>query len=121
MVALDFFEHIYEEDLSGVIAELYRVAERYVFLQIATAGSGGLQGREEKGYALKKGEPVPIGLEGCAVAGHVLVQPEEFWYDRLENDEWMPRRDMVHWFCSLVPDEIIKNWVMNTIIVMERI
>jgi len=121
LVSLDFYEHIYEEDLHLVIPEMYRVARKWIFLQIATAGSGGLQGQDFKGYILKKGEPIPKGLEGCAVAGHVTVCSEEWWLDRFESDDWMPRRDMVEWFCGLVDPGIIRNWLLNTIIVLERI
>jgi len=121
IVCLDTLEHIYEEDLDFVISEMYRVAKKWVFLQIAVAGTGGLQGRSEKGYILKKGEPIPVGLEGCAVAGHCTVCTEEWWYERLDREDWVPRRDMVNWFVALVPNEIISNWLKNSIIVMERV
>jgi len=121
VVALDFFEHIYEEDLPFVIGELQRVASKYVFLQIAVSGTGGLQGRNEKGYRLRKGEPVPLGLEGCAVAGHVTVVDEESWYEWLDHEDWMVRRDMVQHFCSLVDPDIIHNWVLNSIVVLEKL
>jgi len=120
VVALDFFEHIYEDDLDFVIGELYRVAKKWIFLQIAVSGTGGLQGRDEKGYTLIKDEPVPIGLEGCAVAGHVTVKPESWWYDRLDHEDWMVRRDMVQHFCSLVDPAVIHNWLLNSIIVLEK-
>ncbi len=121
VVALDFFEHIYEENVDFVIDEMYRVAKKWVFLQIATVGGGSGSGLHEKGYILKKGEPIPIEREANAVAGHVTVQPEPFWYERLEHENWMPRRDIVNWFFSLVDPAIVKNWVLNTIIVLERI
>ena len=120
VVALDFLEHIYEEDLGFVLGELYRVASKYVFLQIAVSGSGGLQGRDEAGYKFKRGEEIPVGLEGCAVAGHVTVQPKAFWHDRLDREDWMPRRDMVNWFYGLVDPAIVKNWAANAVIVLER-
>jgi len=121
VTALDFCEHIYTDDLSFIVNEMYRVAKRWVFLQIATIGGGSGAGIHEKGYILEKGEPIPIGLEGCAVAGHVTVQDEGFWYDKFERENWLPRRDMVQWFCSLVPNNIIKNWLVNTLIVMEKV
>jgi SAM-dependent methyltransferase len=121
VVALDFWEHIYQEDLQFVMDEMFRVAGKWVFLQIAVAGSGGLQGRSDKGYAFAKGQKVPVELEGCAVAGHVTVQPENFWYDKFERDDWLVRRDMVNWFVALVNPAIIKNWVLNLIVVLERI
>jgi len=121
VTVLDFMEHIYCEDLDFVEGELFRVAGRWVFLQIAVAGSGGLQGEDGGGYVLEKGKPVPVGLEGCAVAGHVTVKPERWWLDRFERfDEWQVRRDMVNWFTSLVPREVIKNWLQNSILVLER-
>lgn len=115
VVALDFYEHIYENDLQFVIGELYRVASKYIFLQIAT-----VDGVREVGYILRKGEPVPFWLEGYAVAAHVTVQPESFWYDRLDSENWGLRRDMVNHFCALVDPKIIQNWVLNSIIVFER-
>lgn len=120
ITALDILEHVYLGDLPFVLSELYRVARKWVFLQIAVAGSGGLQGREEEGYILKKGEPIPIHLEGCAVAGHVTLRKEAWWYEKLEHDDWVPRRDMVNWFISLVHPDHIKNWLLNTMIVLEK-
>jgi hypothetical protein len=98
---------------------MYRVAKKWIFLQIAVAGSGGLQGKDNKGYILKREEHVPIGLEGCAVAGHVTVQPESFWFDKLERDNVLFRRDLVEYFKALVPSTVIKNWLANLIVVAE--
>jgi len=117
--ALDFFEHIYEDDLSFVMDELYRVSKRWVFLQIAVSGTGGLQGRDESGYVLRKDEEIPMGLEGCAVAGHVTVIPEDTWIEKLERDNVFLRRDLKEYFISLVPNEVIGNWLQNSIIVLE--
>jgi SAM-dependent methyltransferase len=121
VVALDFWEHIYQEDLQFVMEEMFRVARKWVFLQIAVAGSGGLQGRIDKGYAFTKDQKVPVEFEGCAVAGHVTVQLERFWYEKFERDDWMVRRDLVNWFAALVDPAIIKNWLLNLIMVLERI
>jgi ubiquinone/menaquinone biosynthesis C-methylase UbiE len=121
ITALDLLEHIYLDDLDFVISELHRVSKKWIFLQTAIAGSGGLQGREETGYILIKGQPVPIELEGCAVAGHVTLRKETWWYDKLEHEYWMPRKDMVNWFISLVDSAIIKNWLLNSIMVFQRL
>ncbi len=72
-------------------------------------------------YALKKGEPVPEELGEYVVAGHVIVMPEEWWYDRLDHEDWMPRRDMVQHFCGVVDNDIIANWLSNSIIILERV
>ena len=95
-------------------------SRKYIFLQIAVSGTGGQQGRTEEGDSRRKEEEVPIGLEGCAVAGHVTVKPESWWYDRLEHEDWMVRRDMVQHFCSLVDPGIIRNWLLSSMIVYER-
>lgn len=117
VVALDFFEHIYQqENLGPVIDEMFRVSKKWIFLQIAT-----VDGKKEKEYMLKKGDPVPIELEGYAVAGHVNVQTQQYWYDQFDREGWLPRRDMVMWFCSLVDPRIIANWIKNTIMVLEKI
>jgi len=116
IICLDTLEHIYEEDLNFVISEMYRVARKWVFLQIAT-----VDGVREKGFILKRGEPIPLDRDPRTWAGHVTVCTEQWWYERLEHDDWLPRRDMVNWFCTLVPDEIIKNWLENSIIILERV
>lgn len=120
-VALDLMEHIYLDDLPHVINELHRVTNKWIFLQTAVAGSGGLQGRDETGYILEKGKPVPVEYEGCAVAGHVTLRNEAWWYDKLEHEDWMPRKDMVNWFVSLVDTGIIHNWLLNSMMVFERL
>lgn len=119
VVALDFFEHIYEEDLGFVLSEIRRVASKYLFLQIAVAGDG-IKRPEEEGYILKKGDSVPKGLEGPAVAGHVTVQKESWWYDLLDHENWMVRRDLVQHFCSITGPDVIRNWLLNSIIVLEK-
>lgn len=121
LVALDFYEHIYEDDLDFVIAEMYRVAKKWIFLQIATVGGGSGATIHETGYIMPKGEPIPLALEVCTVAGHVTVRNESYWYDRLDHDDWMPRRDMVQHFCSLVDPAILHNWLLNSIIAMEKL
>ena len=121
VVALDFYEHIYETDLDHVKKEMFFTTKKWLFLQIAVAGSGGLQGESKDGYSLKKGEPVPKGLEGVAVAGHVNVRPEQYWIDYLEHDEFMLRRDMKNFFCGLVSKPVIQNWLLNSILIFERV
>jgi len=126
VTALDLYEHIYIDDLDFVIKEMYRVANKWIFLQIATVNvvdhfGPGLERPAEDGYILKKGEPVSVEREGNAVAGHVTVQPESFWYQKFEHDDWMPRRDMVNWFTSLMGSLMNKNWLLNTMIVLEYI
>ena len=120
VVCLDTLEHIYEEDLNTVLGEMYRVAKKWIFLQIAT-----VDGVREKGFILKRGEPIPLDRDPRTWAGHCTVQPPSFWYDRLENadenGEWIFRRDLVNWFISLVPKEVIRNWLQNLIVVMERL
>jgi len=121
VVALDFMEHLYADDLDFVVGEMFRVARKWVFLQIAIVGGGSGYARHEKGYILKKGEPVPVELEGNLVAGHVTVQTEGFWYEKLDREEWIPRRDLVNLFVTLVSKEALANWLQNAIIILERV
>jgi SAM-dependent methyltransferase len=122
VTALDLCEHIYIDDIPFMIKELYRVANKWIFLQIATVGGGcDLIRPQEEGYILKKGEPVPIELEGNAVAGHVTVQPESFWLEKLEHDDWINRPDQVNHFTALMGHYMNKNWLLNTMICLEKI
>jgi SAM-dependent methyltransferase len=120
-VALDFFEHLYLDDIPKVIDEMYRATKKWVFLQIAVVGGGSGPGRHEKGYILKKGEPVPVELEANVAAGHVTVQPASFWFEMLDREDVIPRRDMVEWFYALVPSEYVVNWKQNLVAVMEKL
>lgn len=120
VVALDLFEHIYEDDLDFVINEMFRVAEKYILLEIATVGGVSGVKIHETGYIIRKGESIPEGLEGCAVAGHVTVCSEQWWLDRFEHDDWVRRRDMEIHFISLCPEGILINWIQNSIIILER-
>ncbi|GAH03843.1 unnamed protein product, partial [marine sediment metagenome] len=114
IVALDLFEHIYESDLDFVIKELYRVAKKWVFLEIAT-----VDGIKEKGYILKKGEPIPLVEDGRTWAGHCTVMTPDDWDEKFDHEDWMSRRDMVNWFFSLLAPLTIPNWLLNTVIVLE--
>lgn len=119
LTALDFFEHLYSEDIPKVVDEMYRVARKWVFLQIAVVGGGSGYGIHEKGYILKRGEPVPVELEANACAGHVTVQPPSFWYERLDRDNILFRRDLVEYFYLLTPEEVTVNWRKNLVLVLE--
>jgi hypothetical protein len=115
-VVLDFFEHIYLEDLDFVISQMYRVSKKWIFLQIGTT--------PEKGYILKKGESIPVELEVNTVAGHVTVCKKEWWINKLlsgREDKWRLRDDMVADFVKRVDHAVIDNWIQNAIIVLERL
>jgi len=124
VICLDLMEHMYVDDIDKVINEIYRVSNKWIFLQIATVGGGSGGGIHENGYILNKGGIVPKELEGCAVAGHVTVQPKQFWINKLiynREDKWRMREDKVSEFISKVPSDIISNWIKNTIIILEKI
>jgi len=123
VVALDFLEHIYVEDLDFVLSEVFRVAGRWVFMQIAIVGGGSGSGVHERGYIIRKGEHPPLELEANAVAGHVTVMSKQWWEEKLQEvgEDFVFRWDMVEWFKQLVPEQVIANWLKNLIVVMERV
>lgn len=118
---LDLMEHIHIDDIDFVINEIHRVAKKWIFLQIATVGGGSGNEIHERGYIIKKGESIPIELEACAVAGHVTVVTEGFWIQRFKRDGSIIRRNLVDDFCRTVPRDVIENWVLNTMIVIENV
>lgn len=123
VICLDLMEHLYLEDIDKVINEIYRVSNKWIFLQIATIGGGSGSGIHDNGYILKKGDTIPKELEGCAVAGHVTVQNKQFWINKLmieKEDIWKLREDKVLEFVSKVPPDVICNWTKNTILVLEK-
>lgn len=126
VIVLDLLEHIYLEDIDFVLEEIHRVSKKWIFLQIATIGMSD----NEKGYIIKKGENIPIELEGMAVAGHVTVQPRNFWIVKLKsielrnkdkNNKWKLRDDLVQEFIRKVPNDVISNWIKNTILILEKV
>ncbi len=121
VISLDFFEHMYIDDVPAVINEMYRVAGKWIFLQIATIDERHDHDHLRDGYVIHKEEEVPIEFEANAISGHVLIKRKQFWYDALKRDEWRIREDLVKQFCGIVPTEIISNWIANTLIVMERV
>lgn len=128
VTVLDLMEHLYLEGIDNVVNELYRVSRKWIFLQIATIGGGSGSGIHETGYILKRGEKIPIELEGVTVAGHVTVQCKEFWMNKLMKDGggnerkgWILRDDMVVEFIKRVDPAVIDNWVKNTIMVLEKV
>ena len=123
VTVLDLFEHIYYDDLPKVIHEMYRVANKWIFIQTAVSGgNGGSHGGEDKeGYILKKGEQLPIEREKYSVAGHVTLMNEAAWETILDDARWMRRRDMEIWFKTLVPQDAISNWLKNSVIILEKV
>jgi len=113
LVALDFFEHIYEEDLDFVIDEMFKATGKFAFLVIATTKEG------EKGYILKKGETVSF-KDRRTWAGHVTVCDETWWRKKLERPGWKFRDDLVKKFVESVPKATIRNWLLNSIIILQK-
>lgn len=121
VTVLDLMEHIYSDNISDVISEMYRVSKKWIFLEIATVGKGSGSDIHEKGYILKKEEQVPIELQCYAVAGHVTVSTEEFWIQKLKRDGWIVRRNLVEKFCRIVPKDVLANWILNTMLILEKV
>lgn len=120
VTVLDFYEHIYYEDLKFVISEMFRVAKKHIFIQSAVCGGKPLGVEDYKSYILKKGEYVPMDAENTAVAGHVTMITEQAWEDLFDDQLWVRTRDMETWFEALTPSEAIKNWLLNSILVYSK-
>lgn len=121
VTALDLLEHIYEEDIEYMINEMYRVTRKWIFLQIATVGGMLKPTDESLCYILNKNKEIPVELEGCAIAGHVTMQTQEYWRSKLSRDGWVFRDDIVNDFINMTPKDVIRNWLCNTIIVIEKV
>jgi SAM-dependent methyltransferase len=124
--ALDIFEHIYSDKISDVISEMFRVSRKWVFLQIAGINGGSGAMVHDSCYILRRGEKIPVKLQGMAVAGHVTVQTKEWWVDKLgknmnDNNKFVFRNDLIEKFVKLVPSDVISNWTKNIIIILERV
>ncbi len=120
VLCLDLMEHMYINDIDFVINEIFRVSNKWIFLQIATINSD----TNESGYILNKEGIIPKELEGMAVAGHVTVQNRQFWINKLmvgKENRWKLRDDKVTEFIKKTPNDVIANWIKNTIIVLEKV
>jgi SAM-dependent methyltransferase len=126
-IALDLFEHLYNDgDIDKVIGEMYRVSGKWIFLQIAGINGGSGAMVHDDCYILKRGEKIPVRLEGCAVAGHVTVQTKDWWVSKLgkgmnNNNRFIFRDDLVSLFIKKTPADVVSNWVKNIIIILERV
>jgi len=115
IIALDLWEHIYLENLDFTISEMFRVARKWCFLEIAT-----VDGIKEQGYILKRGEPIPLVEDGRTWAGHVVVCDHSFWEDKFNHEDWMLKRDMTNYFYGLLSPGYVRNWLLNTVLVLEK-
>lgn len=92
VIATDFLEHIYEEDLPAMLRWLRSRADKFFFCIGTTADPS--HGTVAKDLVLKKSEPVPPECEGTAVAGHVNVRSFSYWVKKFEATgfrvEWEP-------------------------------
>jgi SAM-dependent methyltransferase len=116
VIALDFFEHLYEPDIDQVADELFRVSGKWIFLQIAT-----VDGVKEKGYKLVKGEVAPLDVEVYAAAGHVTVQTPKYWTDKFEHYGLKLRPDLTKEFFNFADADAVTNWKTNAILVYEKV
>lgn len=121
VTVLDLFEHIYTDDIEFVINEMCRVSKKWIFIQIATIGHSTDHIHHNDGCIIKKNEPVPLEFESTVVPGHVTVQYEPFWLDKLIRPNYLFRRDLIHQFCEITPADVIANWTSNLILVMEKV
>jgi len=114
VVCLDLMEHIYEEDVSSVIDELYRVCNKYVFLQISTA--------EDVNFSLLKNKEIPDKYREFTLTGHVLIKNKDWWKKKLERNDWKFNQEKVDDFFKAVKPPITSDcaWATNLIAVMEK-
>mgnify|MGYP002640104962 CR=1 FL=1 len=114
IVCLDLMEHIYEENIDFVINELFRVASKNIFLQISTS--------ESTNFILKKDEDIPDEHKEMALTGHVLIQNQQWWKDRLMREGWEFSQEKVDRFYDRVVPPIACDsaWAVNLIAVLEK-
>jgi len=107
-------EHVYEPDVDAVLSEMYRVTKKYAFLLVATI-------QNNEGIILERGKPVPEQWEGCCVAGHVIIKEKKWWMEnKFSKFNWVERKDLLLDFCDLVEEEVLSNWMQNTMLIMEK-
>jgi len=112
VVCFDTLEHIYLEDLNKALDEIERVADRWLFFNICTAA------KDDEVFSLKRGEKVPLDLQGIAVSGHVNIQKREWWLNLFKKRGWKNRDNMVRDFIKLTQGKLT-NWKPDYLFIME--
>jgi len=111
----DLMEHLYvEDDLPKALQEIQRVSSHWIFYNIGAA-----MFNAEETLMLKKGQVAPLKWQGTLVAGHVTVMPPDWWRKQVTNEHWILRDDLVDQFRTIVPREVLANWL--TILIAEKI
>lgn len=111
----DIMEHIYSDDLPKAISEIQRVAKKWIFYNIGAS----MMGDEKGDLVVAKNSLPPKDRLTTTVAGHVTVKPESWWREKLFNDRWRLRDDLVAEFRRIVPAECLLNW--KCVIIAEKV
>jgi ubiquinone/menaquinone biosynthesis C-methylase UbiE len=111
----DIMEHVYLEDLPKAISEIQRVSNKWVFYNIGASKPD----NTKDDMILQKKKLPSKDRQVTAVAGHVTVKPESWWREKLTNEQWKLRDDLVATFRDLVPKEALENW--RCVLITERI
>lgn len=112
VMASDYMEHIFIDDVEQALNEIFRVARKWVFLQICTRLD------YEEDIILEKGQKIPMRYEGTAVSGHVTIKTRAFWLTKMPRKKWSLREDLVKRFRELTPSDVIRAW--RNIIILEK-
>lgn len=102
--AIDLFEHLFDEDVDRVIAEMKRVSERFIIAKICTA-----QTPNEVWAAKKQAYPQVLeqakmeGFEWLVASGHINSQTPNYWLKKLEDADWKNKSDLVQIFKQDMP------------------
>ncbi len=111
----DIMEHVYADDLPKAISEIQRVSNKWVFYNIGAS----MADDTKDDMVLQKNKFPPKNRQVTAVAGHVTVKPESWWREKLTNEQWKLRDDLVAKFRELVPKEALENW--RCVLITERV
>ena len=103
VIATDFLEHVYHEDLDRTFQWILDHTSRFLFFCIATVAF------DKQEFVLKKGEPVPAGYEGTAVSGHVNVRSFKWWVNYFKT-KWGLAMDWRRMYLLQMRRESVEGW-----------
>lgn len=111
----DILEHVYLDDLPKAISEIQRVSNKWIFYNIGAS----MQNDTKDDMVLQKNKLPKKDRQVTSVAGHVTVKPESWWREKLSNEHWILRDNLVERFRELVPKEALENW--RCVLITERV
>lgn len=101
---IDLCEHLFDEDVDRIIAEMKRVTERYIILKICTAQQPNeVWSAKKQPYEQVIEQAKKDDFEWLVASGHVNSRFPDYWLKKFEDDTWKNQTDLAQVFKQDMP------------------